>query len=455
MPRSGVFVSAIAVLSLSAICSALAAGSVDAVERRVPPEPGALANAIAEARPGDVLILLPGRHSGPVVLDRPVTLDGKGKALLEGNGKGSVISVTGKDITVRGLDIRGSGSQHQKVDAGVKLGRSAERAVVESNRIVGNLYGIDVRGAHDSTARDNIIVGRTDRRMNDRGNGIYVWNAPGTLIEGNDIRYGRDGIFVNSSHRGSFRSNLFRDLRFAVHYMYANDSEVSGNVSIGNHLGYALMFSNKIKVTDNMSLRDREHGMMLNYANNSEVRGNLVRGGTHEKCTFIYNAHKNTIADNRFEGCAIGIHFTAGSERNRISGNAFIGNRHQVKYVGSKHVEWSNEGRGNFWSDHPAFDLDGDGRADGSFRPNDMMDHILWSQPAAKLLLGSPAVQLIRWGQAALPAILPGGVVDSHPLMHATDIPVPEHILQMEKAARPEWLERGTQNADVDPLTSH
>ena len=136
MPRSGVFVSAIAVLSLSAFCSALAAGSVDAVERRVPPEPGALANAIAEAHPGDVLILLPGRHSGPVVLDRPVTLDGKGKALLEGNGKGSVISVTGKDITVRGLDIRGSGSLHQKVDAGVKLGRSAERTVVESNRSV-------------------------------------------------------------------------------------------------------------------------------------------------------------------------------------------------------------------------------------------------------------------------------------------------------------------------------
>ena len=43
---------------------------------------------------------------------------------------------------------------------------------------------------------------------------------------------------------------------------------------------------------------------------------------------------------------------------------ARIGNRHQVKYVGSKHVEWSHEGRGNFWSDHPAFDLDGDGRLD-------------------------------------------------------------------------------------------
>lgn len=42
------------------------------------------------------------------------------------------------------------------------------------------------------------------------------------------------------------------------------------------------------------------------------------------------------IANNRFEGCGIGIHFTAGSERNMLTGNAFIGNGEQVKYVGTR-----------------------------------------------------------------------------------------------------------------------
>ena len=51
--------------------------------------------------------------------------------------------------------------------------------------------------------------------------------------------------------------------------MYANDSEVTGNVSIGNDLGYAVMFSKRVKVIDNLSVDDREHGMMLNYANKS------------------------------------------------------------------------------------------------------------------------------------------------------------------------------------------
>ena len=98
---------------------------------------------------------------------------------------------------------------------------------------------------------------------------------------------------------------------------------------------------------------------------------------------------------------------------------------------------------------------EGDGIADSAFRPNDLMDHILWSQPAAALLTGSPAVQLIRWAQSSFPATLPGGVVDSHPLMQAPRIAVPEAVAQMEAAANPPWLQAGFDDPEIDPLTSH
>ena len=257
--------------------------------------------------------------------------------------------------------------------------------------------------------------------MNARGNGVYLWNAPGASVTGNDIRWGRDGIFVNTSKNNVFSDNRFRDLRFAVHYMYAHDSVVSGNVSLGNHLGYAIMYSDNVRIEGNLSRGDRDHGIMMNYTNRSAVVGNRVEsvGG---KCVFIYNAHKNRLRDNRFEGCGIGVHFTAGSERNAIVGNAFIGNRTQVKYVGSRWLDWSpGRERGNYWSDHAAFDLDGDGIADQAYRPNDTMDHVLWTQPAARTLLGSPAVQLIRWSQSAFPALLPGGVTDRAPLMRPVE----------------------------------
>jgi nitrous oxidase accessory protein len=402
--------------------------------------------AIAAEPPGGTVELLPGLHRGPVLLDRPVTLTGQAGAVLEGPGRGSVVTVTAEGATVRVLTLRGSGSVVDGMDSAVMLRQTAKGAVVEDNRLENNLFGVYVHGAENAVVRSNVISGRSGGRISERGDGVSVWNAPGARVEGNDIRYGRDGIFVRVSRNNVFADNRFSDLRFAVHYMYTNNSEVRDNASFGNHVGYAIMYSQRLRVVGNLSEGDRDHGLLLNYANNSEVVGNKVIGhargfgadaeqatgsehmpvaaGAAEaggpapgKCVFIYNSNRNHFTGNWFEGCGIGVHFTAGSEGNTITGNAFIRNRTQMKYVGTRYLDWSREGRGNYWSDNPAFDLDRDGIADAAYRPNDIVDRVLWTAPRAKLLLNSPAVQVLRWAQSQFPAILPGGVVDSHPLM--------------------------------------
>ncbi|MDH3934907.1 MAG: right-handed parallel beta-helix repeat-containing protein, partial [Gammaproteobacteria bacterium] len=217
--------------------------------------------------------------------------------------------------------------------------------------------------------------------------------------------------------------NRLRDLRFAIHYMYTNDSKVSDNYSTGNHVGYALMYSSRLQINNNVSDGDRDRGLFFNYTNHSVISDNHVKGGA-EKCVFIYNANINRFYGNTFSGCRIGIHFTAGSERNQVYENAFVNNRTQVKYVGTRDIEWSLDGRGNYWSDNPAFDLDNDGIADQSYRPNDLVDQIVWRHPMAKLLLNSPAVQVLRWAQSEFPALHPGGISDSAPLMVQPQQPV-------------------------------
>lgn len=439
---------------LALLIGLLLVSPLAAAEREVMPGRGSLAAAIAGAEPGDVLKLTDGAYAGPVTVDRSLTIAGPRKAVVDGQGLGSVMTISAPDVTLTGFTVTGSGRVNQELDAGVKILQGADRARIEGLLVTGNMHGIDVHGGRDAAVVANEIVGTNSPRMNERGNGIYVWNSPGTLLEGNVIRYGRDGIFSNASADSVYRGNVMRDLRFAVHFMYTRNTEVSGNVSIGNHLGFAIMFSNRAKILNNLSLGDREHGLMLNYANNADVTGNLVRGGT-KKCLFIYNAHKNLIWDNRFEGCGIGIHFTAGSEKNVLTGNAFIANREQVRYVGTRNMEWSHEGKGNFWSDHPAFDLDGDGIADSFYRPNDLMDQILWSQPAASLLIGSPAVQLVRWSQRDFPATLPGGVRDSAPLMRPLTISVPPEILAHEAEVAGRWTEGNDDDTDPDDLSTH
>jgi nitrous oxidase accessory protein len=442
-------------VSSSALLVAVWLTSHAAAERIVVPPGADVQAAVDKAADGDTIVL-GGEHHGTVDLARTLTLEGKPGGALFGPGKGSVITVRAPRAVVRGLIIRGSGTDLETMDAGVFVEKSATGAIVENNRIEGNLYGIYLHGAPDAVARNNQIVGLREGRVSEAGNGVSVWNAPGAKVLNNDVRFGRDGIFVVASKNNLFKGNRFRDLRFAVHYMYTNDSEVSDNVSSNNTSGFAIMYSHRLTVRGNISEGDRDRGLLFNFANGSEITGNEVHGRVQpterwasagmrsrearehglpaaensqpgaspsgarigpEKCVFIYNANKNKFRGNRFEGCEIGVHFTAGSEGNEIAGNAFINNRNQVKYVGTRYLDWSKDGRGNYWSDNPSFDLNGDGIADSPYRPNDLIDRVLWTAPLAKVLTNSPAVQIIRWAQSQFPAILPGGVVDGHPLM--------------------------------------
>jgi nitrous oxidase accessory protein len=372
--------------------------------------------ALAHAVPGDVLHLATGTFNGDLVVKVPgVTIEGEAGTVLQGSGNGDAIRVTAPDVAIRGLTIRGSGLALIDKNSGIFLDRTADRARVEDDRFEDNLIAIYLDGPHDVVVRSNHIQGLRRLRLSERGPAISLWNTPGSQIVDNDIRGGRDGVFSVSSSRNVVRGNNFHDLRFAVHFMYTNDSEVAGNFSAGNDVGYVMMYSDRLRLHDNVSDADRDRGLLFNYANESRIEDNVVRGS--DKCVFIYNANKNRFAGNWFENCQVGIHFTAGSERNEITDNAFVGNRTQVMYVGTRLLDWSVRGRGNYYSDNPAFDLDGNGIADTAYRPNDLMDQVIWRAPAAKLLLNSPAVQVVRWAQSQFPAIHPGGVVDTAPLM--------------------------------------
>lgn len=409
--------------AIAALLAGLAlAGSAAAAVVAVPAGAN-LQQAVAAAATGDVLQLAPGEYRGNLVIDKPLTLQGPPdrSAIIMGERQGRTIWVQAANVSLRQLSIRHSGLSLPDMDAGVFLDRGAHHALVEQNDILDNLMGVYVWGPEAATVRANRIVGNTELRVAERGNGVSVWNSPGTQVVDNDISAGRDGIFSNTSKHNLFRGNRFRQLRYAVHYMYTNDSEVSDNISEDNDIGYAIMYSHRLVVRNNLAVRSRDQGLMFNYANDTVIAGNAVQGGS--KCVFLYNANNNRFEFNHFQDCEIGIHFTAGSDGNAISGNAFIHNQNQVKYVGTRVIEWSRDGRGNYWSDNTAFDLDGNGIADTAYRPNGIVDQILWRAPAARILLNSPAVSIVRWAQSQFPALLPGGVIDSAPLMRPPSLP--------------------------------
>ena len=397
-----------------------------AKEWQVIPGNGTLQTAIDSAQPGDSLLLTEGTYIGSINIHQSLTLLGNdtkaNSSIIDGEGSSHVITVSAPDVLIKNLRIQHSGEVLEDEDSGIFITDKGDRTHIENNHLENNQIGVYLKGPDSAIVSNNVIIGSQFHRVNDRGNGVYLWNTPGSIIKDNVIRYGRDGIFVNASRNNVFSGNHMSNLRFAIHYMYANDSEVSNNISVNNHVGFALMFSDRIVAKNNLSSGDEKRGLFFNFANYSVIEGNRVVGA--EKCVFIYNANFNQINKNSFEDCQIGIHFTAGSEKNEIYDNAFINNRSQVKYVGTRYIEWSKQGRGNFWSDNVAFDIDDNGIADQTYKPNDLVDQLVWRHPLAKLLLNSPSVKILKWAQSEFPGIHPGGVTDSSPLMAPSQSPL-------------------------------
>ncbi|WP_443192369.1 nitrous oxide reductase family maturation protein NosD [Pseudomonas indica] len=398
-----------------------------------------LGQALADTRPIDELPLksvadqhweLPaGEYHGNFRIDRPLTLRCAEGAILDADGTGSALTLAASDVTVSGCTLRNWGRDLGAMDSGIFVERQAANAHIEHNRLSGPGFGIWVDASRGTLIRDNDIEGDTRLRSQDRGNGVHLYAVSGAQVIDNRIWDVRDGIYIDTSNDNLLQGNRLRDLRYGIHYMFSHNNRIIGNATLRTRTGYALMQSRQLTVIGNRSEQDGNYGILMNYITYSTLRDNQVIdvrpggdgdamiSGAEGKALFIYNSLFNQIEGNRFEGSALGIHLTAGSEDNRIAGNAFVNNRQQVKYVATRRQEWSHEGRGNYWSDYLGWDRNGDGLGDVAYEPNDNVDRLLWTYPQVRLLMHSPGIELLRWVQRAFPVIRSPGVEDSHPLM--------------------------------------
>ena len=77
---------------------------------------------VALTPPGGTLQLEPGTYSGPVVIDRPITIEGSGRAIIDGGGEGTVVSVVSDAVTLRGLRIGPGIDRENDLGAMVSVG---------------------------------------------------------------------------------------------------------------------------------------------------------------------------------------------------------------------------------------------------------------------------------------------------------------------------------------------
>jgi nitrous oxidase accessory protein len=405
------------------------------------PDGGAwLRDQLASAAPGATIAVPPGTYTGPFTITRSVTLRGGGLATLAGDGATHVIAVRADDVTIEGFVIRQSGMDLGQDHAGIHV--TAARVTVRDNRIVDCLHGIYLRHADDALIEGNIIIGRTETTelpdplakglkpgegelcvtaldQNRRGNGIHAWNSTRQVIQRNDIRETRDGIYFSFVDHSSVRDNHIERVRYGLHYMYSDANRFEGNVFRDNAAGAALMFSKELILIGNRFVANRSHrayGLLLQTVENTVISNNEIAGNTLG--LFMESGHGNRVIDNRVASNHVGVRISDSSDDNVFTGNRFTANIHPVETSGdNRSNRWSLDGRGNEWDGEARLDLDGNGIADLPHRELDVFGELRRPFPAIGLIAGSPGERLLRfvYGRVALPGL--PGIVDPKPIV--------------------------------------
>ena len=73
----------------------------------------ALATAVANADPGDTIEVTGGTYNGLLVVDKPLTILGIDWPVIDGDNKGTVVSIMAPDTTFSGFVIKNSGEKQE------------------------------------------------------------------------------------------------------------------------------------------------------------------------------------------------------------------------------------------------------------------------------------------------------------------------------------------------------
>jgi nitrous oxidase accessory protein len=379
---------------------------------------------IDAARPGETVEVAASEYAGDLVIDKPLTLRGRGRPRLLGSGHGSVVRIRAQDVTVEGFDIDGRGGGDLSRDSsGVHV--AGARATVRDCRIEKALFGVYLRAADDVTVTGCRIRGIPGKEPGEKGSGIHAWNTNGFRFEDNDIEDARDGFYIQSSSHGVVARNVARNLRYGLHYMFSDDNRFEDNTFENGAAGVALMYSKRIVFRRNRFLRNRGFasvGLLFKACDDVLAEDNLV--ADNARGIFLEGSYRNVFRRNVVAASDVAIVLYDSCGGNRFEGNSFVANLSPLQLVGRR---TDTVFLGNYYSDADSPDLDGDGRADLPYRLSSVFDHLRGNLTAADLMAQGLAASALGAAEKAFPVLEPVLVTDSSPLARPPALPnVPE-----------------------------
>ena len=385
-----------------------------------------LQESIDKAPAGATIKLPSGIYSGNIIINKPLSILGKEEGvIIQGEGKGTVITVNSSSVILKNLEIRNSGKRMENLDSGIEL-HHVKHCEVSHCRITDVLYGIDMNMVEDSNISDNYIRSKKND-VSLRGDALKIWYAKNNLIRNNSIDHTRD-VTLTYANNNIIENNTFLHNRFGLHLSMSHNNSIRDNTFKYNSVGILLMGVRDINVTGNTILSSKGAAgiaVVADKVSNFHFEHNTVKynakalyidtkGAERGKQRFI----KNNLLSHNGEA----LHFHASIKNNVITGNTIIGNMDDVVkdtrdgYKGDNTIEY------NYWDRYEGFDRNRDNIGDTSHKNYIYADQLWQYDHRVKFFYGTPILSMINFLAKVAPFIKPVLLLeDRKPLVNLQD----------------------------------
>ncbi len=375
--------------------------------------------AIAEANPGDTVLILPGIYrEGNIILQKSIVLLGKDYPVLDGENEFEILTVHTQGAVIQGLKFINTGIASIEDKAAIKILESKNLKIL-NNQFENTFFGIYLANSSHNWIENNELWSDAESE-HQIGNGIHLWKCEYITINNNKIKGHRDGIYFEFVTNSLITNNYSEgNMRYGLHFMFSNNDEYRNNTFINNGAGVAVMYTKGVKMVGNKFIHNwgsSSYGLLLKDIRDSFISKNeFIENSVG---IFMEGSSRNQLLENEFSRNGYAVKLQASCDDNVFHQNNFRQNTFDITTNGSLVL---NKIESNYWDRYEGYDLNRDLVGDVPYRPVSMYGMIVERMPTAVLLWRSFLVFLLDRAEKAIPVITPENLMDTLPSMTPYD----------------------------------
>ena len=379
-----------------------------------------LCQGIKAAKDGDTVLLNKGVYKeGNIIIDKAIYLIGIDEPVLDGDFKNEILTLTGKNVLIKGIFFANAGYSSMNDYAAIKI-IDATNVIIENNIINNASFAIHVANSTHSVIRNNIIKG-TNKSEHSSGNGIHLWKCEHMTIENNSIQSHRDGIYLEFVTQSTIKKNRSeKNVRYGLHFMFSPDNSYLSNTFRNNGAGVAVMYSKNVRMVNNVFDKNwgaSAYGILLKDISDSHIENNKFIQNT--VAIHMEGSSRIEIENNIFKENGWALKVQASCDDNTFHHNNFYGNSFDIATNGSATL---NRFYNNYWDKYDGYDLNRDGIGDVPYHPVSMYAMVVEQNPTTLILMRSFIVSLLDKAEKAIPSLTPENLVDDKPMIKANKL---------------------------------